>query len=77
MALRQRVDKMSDNGQRQRSGQKVNDLFDSEERSEAIESEQLCALLDHVPIAIAVSKLVRGDHRRISSRIMSRIFSAS
>jgi PAS domain S-box-containing protein len=43
--------------------QQVSDLFDSPELSKAIESEEFRRFLDHVPIAIAVSKLVGGEHR--------------
>jgi PAS domain S-box-containing protein len=43
--------------------QQVNDLFDSLELTQAIESEEFRTFLDHIPIAIAISKLVRGDQR--------------
>ena len=41
----------------------VNDLFDSIEDMKAIETPELRNLLDHIPIAIAVSKLIAGDPR--------------
>lgn len=43
--------------------QQVNDLFESLELMQAIETEEFRVFLDHVPIAIIVSKLVRGDQR--------------
>jgi PAS domain S-box-containing protein len=43
--------------------QQVNDLFDSLELTQAIETEEFRIFLDHIPIAIAISKLVRGDQR--------------
>ncbi len=43
--------------------QQVNDLFDSLERTQAIETEEFRVFLDHIPIAIVISKLVRGDQR--------------
>ena len=43
--------------------QQVNDLFDSLELSQAIETEEFRVFLDHIPIAIVISKLVRGDQR--------------
>jgi PAS domain S-box-containing protein len=43
----------------------VNDLFDSSELAEAIDTGEFQHFLDHVPIAIAVSKLLRGDPRII------------
>jgi PAS domain S-box-containing protein len=45
--------------------QAVNDLFDALELTQAIETEEFRAFLDHIPIAIVVSKLVRGDQRII------------
>jgi PAS domain S-box-containing protein len=47
----------------QRAGQAVNDLFDSLEMTQAIETEEFRVFLDHIPIAIVISKLVRGDQR--------------
>jgi PAS domain S-box-containing protein len=41
----------------------VNDLFESIEDTKAIETPELRNLLDHIPIAIAVSKFVAGDRR--------------
>jgi PAS domain S-box-containing protein len=43
--------------------QQVNDLFDSLELTSAIETEEFRVFLDHIPIAIVIAKLVRGDHR--------------
>ncbi|MGH7004024.1 MAG: sensor histidine kinase [Alphaproteobacteria bacterium] len=45
------------------SAQQVNDLFDSAEFSQAIESDEFRHFLDHVPICIIASKLVRGEQR--------------
>jgi two-component sensor histidine kinase len=45
------------------SEQQVNDLFDSVELAEAIETEEFKNFLDHVPIALVVSKQMRGEHR--------------
>jgi PAS domain S-box-containing protein len=47
----------------QEAEQQVNDLFDSLELTQAIETEEFRLFLDHVPIAIAVSKMVRGEQR--------------
>ena len=41
----------------------INDLFDSAELIEAIKSEEFRQFLDRIPIAIVISKLVRGDQR--------------
>jgi PAS domain S-box-containing protein len=41
----------------------INDLFDSAELAHAIKSEDFRKFLDHIPIAIVISKLVRGDPR--------------
>lgn len=43
--------------------QEVNDLFDSLELTQAIEDEEFRLFLDHIPIAIIISKLMRGDQR--------------
>jgi len=43
--------------------QQVNDLFDSLELTQAIETEEFQVFLDNIPIAIVISKLVRGDPR--------------
>jgi PAS domain S-box-containing protein len=45
-------------GQRQ-----VNDLFDSPEFLQAVETDDFRHVLDHIPISIIVSKLVRGEQR--------------
>jgi PAS domain S-box-containing protein len=45
------------------ASQQVSDLFESPEFSKAIETEEFRYFLDHVPIAIVVSKLVRGERR--------------
>ena len=47
----------------QKTEQQVNDLFDSLELTQAIDSEEFRAFLDHIPIPIIISKLVRGDQR--------------
>jgi PAS domain S-box-containing protein len=47
----------------QESEQKVNDLFDSLELTQAIETEEFRVFLDHIPIAIVIAKLMRGDQR--------------
>lgn len=47
----------------QEAEQQVNDLFDSLELTQAIETEEFRVFLDHIPIAIVVSKLLRGDER--------------
>jgi PAS domain-containing protein len=44
----------------QETEQQVNDLFDS---LEAVETEEFRLFLDHIPIAIVISKLVGGDQR--------------
>jgi PAS domain S-box-containing protein len=43
--------------------QQINDLFDSVELSKALETEEFRQFLDHIPIAIVVSKFFRGDQR--------------
>jgi PAS domain S-box-containing protein len=43
--------------------QQVNDLFDSLELTQAVETEEFRVFLDHIPIAIVISKLVRGEQR--------------
>ena len=45
------------------TGRQVNDLFDSPELTQAIETEEFRVFLDHIPIAIVVSRLVRSDQR--------------
>jgi PAS domain S-box-containing protein len=47
----------------QETEQKVNDLFDSLELTQAVETEEFRVFLDHIPIAIVISKLVSGDQR--------------
>jgi PAS domain S-box-containing protein len=49
----------------QQTEQAVNDLFDSLEMTHAIETEEFRVFLDHIPIAIVISKLIRGDQRII------------
>ena len=41
----------------------VNDFFDSVDLTEAIKSDEFRQFLDHIPIAIVISKLFRGDQR--------------
>src|SRR4051812_3794216 len=43
--------------------QQVNDLFDSLELTQAVETEEFRVFLDHIPIAIIISKVVSGDQR--------------
>jgi PAS domain S-box-containing protein len=45
------------------TSQQVNDLFDSDELSRAVETEEFRHFLDRIPIAIVISKLIRGDQR--------------
>jgi PAS domain-containing protein len=47
----------------EQAAQQVNDLFDSAELAKAIETEEFRHFLDHIPIAIAVAKSMRGEHR--------------
>ena len=41
----------------------VNDLFDSLELTQAINTEEFRSFLDFIPIAVVISKLIRGDQR--------------
>jgi PAS domain-containing protein len=41
----------------------VNDFFDSVDLTQAIKSEEFRQFLDHIPIAVVISKLFRGDQR--------------
>jgi PAS domain S-box-containing protein len=45
--------------------QQVNDLFDSSELAKAIDTEDFKHFLDHIPIAIMISKDLEGRHRII------------
>jgi PAS domain S-box-containing protein len=45
------------------TAEQVNDLLDSPELARAIETEEFQAVLDYLPIAIVVSKLIRDDQR--------------
>jgi PAS domain S-box-containing protein len=47
------------------ASEQVNDLFDSPEFAKAVETEEFKLFLDHIPIAIVISKLLRGDQRII------------
>jgi PAS domain S-box-containing protein len=47
----------------QETEQQVNDLFDSLELTQAVETEEFRLFLDHIPIAIVISKLVGGNQR--------------
>jgi PAS domain S-box-containing protein len=47
----------------QETEQQVNDLFDSLELTQAVGTEEFRVFLDHIPIAIVISKLMRGDQR--------------
>lgn len=41
----------------------VNDFFDSLELTHAVESEEFKVFLDHIPIAVVISKFIHGDQR--------------
>jgi PAS domain S-box-containing protein len=41
----------------------VNDLFDSLELTRAVNTEEFRRFLDHIPIAIIISKFIHGDQR--------------
>jgi len=41
----------------------VNDIFDAVELASAVNFEEFKHFLDHVPIAVIVSKSLRGEHR--------------
>jgi PAS domain S-box-containing protein len=43
----------------------VNDLFDSLELAQAIDTEEFRVFLDHIPIAIVISRLMRGEQRLV------------
>ena len=45
------------------SEQQFSDLFDSPELANAIDTEEFRIFLEHIPIAIVVSKLLRGEDR--------------
>jgi PAS domain S-box-containing protein len=45
--------------------QQVSDLLDSLELTQAIETEEFRVFLDQIPIAIVISRLVRGDPRLV------------
>jgi PAS domain S-box-containing protein len=45
------------------TAEQINDLFDSAELTKAVNTEEFRHFLDHVPIAIVVSKYFRGDQR--------------
>lgn len=45
------------------ASQQVNDLFDALDITHAINSHEFRLFLDHVPIAIVISKIVGGDQR--------------
>ena len=47
------------------TSEQVNDLFDSPEFAKAVETEEFKLFLDHLPIAIVISKLLRDDQRII------------
>ncbi len=53
----------SDRQAHEETEQQVNDLFDSLELTQAIGTEEFRVFLDHIPIPIIISKLVRGDQR--------------
>ena len=45
------------------TAEQLNDLFSSEELAKALNTEEFRHFLDHIPIAIIVSKFFRGDQR--------------
>ena len=45
------------------AAEEVNDLFNSEELAKALNTDEFKHFLDHIPIAIIVSKFFRGDQR--------------
>lgn len=45
------------------TAEQINDLFDAAELTKAVNTEEFRHFLDHVPIAIIVSKVFRGDQR--------------
>lgn len=45
------------------ASQQVNDLFDALDIAHAIDSHEFRLFLDHVPVAIVISKIVGGDQR--------------
>jgi two-component sensor histidine kinase/PAS domain-containing protein len=45
------------------TAQDISDLFDSPELTKAIETEEFKILLEHLPIAMVISKLIGGGHR--------------
>ena len=45
------------------AARQINDLFDSADLSQAIRSEEFRHFLDHLPIAIVISKVLRGNQR--------------
>src|SRR5579871_3281438 len=48
---------------RDETGREVNELFDSLDLTQAIESEEFRVFLDHIPIAIVVSRLTGSSQR--------------
>ena len=50
----------------------ISELFDNAELAEAIEAEEFKRLLDHVPIAILISKYVRTTQRIIYANVAFR-----
>jgi PAS domain S-box-containing protein len=47
----------------QTAERQINDLFDSADLSQAVRSEEFRRFLDHLPIAIVISKIIQGDQR--------------
>src|SRR5215210_3415882 len=45
------------------TAEQINDLFDAVELTNALNTEEFRHFLDHIPIAIIVSKFFRGDQR--------------
>jgi len=45
------------------AARQINDLFDTTDLSQAVRSEEFRRFLDHLPIAIVISKVLGGDQR--------------
>jgi PAS domain S-box-containing protein len=60
---RERTTMPSEQGERSETAQQVNDLFDAVELTKAVDTAEFRQFLDHIPIAIVVSKFFRGDQR--------------
>jgi PAS domain S-box-containing protein len=49
--------------------EQINELFESTDLKQALDTEEFRVFLDHIPIAIAVSKHVHGDQRIIYANL--------